>query len=79
MHHSDADNEEAAKEAVRLLSAKELADGQPYLWPLPKQLQQQSKALPSLNAPMLGDALVKSDMIRPFGWLRLSPRPPSWM
>jgi hypothetical protein len=61
MHHSDADNAEAAKKAVQLLSAKELVDGQQYFGLYLKQLQQQSKALPSLNAPMLGDALVKSD------------------
>ncbi len=61
MHHSDADNAEAAKKAVQLLSTKELVDGQQYLGLYLKQLQQQSKALLSLNAPMLGDALVKSD------------------
>ena len=61
MHHSDADNAEAAKTAVQLLSAKELVDGQQYFGLYLKQLQQQSKALLSLNAPMLGDALVKSD------------------
>jgi hypothetical protein len=61
MHHSDADNAEAAKKAVQLLSAKELVDGQQYFGLYLKQLQQQSKALLSLNAPMLGDALVKSD------------------
>ena len=61
MHHSDADNAEAAKKAVQLLSATELVDGQQYFGLYLKQLQQQSKALMSLNAPMLGDALVKSD------------------
>ena len=60
MHHSDADNAEAAKKAVQLLSATELVDGQQYFGLYLKQLQQQSKALMSLNAPMLGDALVKS-------------------
>ena len=61
MHHSDADNAEAAKKAVQLLSATELVDGQQYFGLYLKQLQQQSKALMSLNTPMLGDALVKSD------------------
>ena len=61
MHHSDADNAEAAKKAVQLLSATELVDGQQYFGLYLKQLQQQSKALISLNAPMLGDALIKSD------------------
>jgi hypothetical protein len=68
MHHSDADNAEAAKKAVQLLEAKELVDGQLYFGLYLKQLQQQSKALLSLNAPMLGDALVKSD-INPTFWM----------
>jgi hypothetical protein len=68
MHHSDADNAEAAKEAVKLLGAKELVDGQQYFGLYLKQLQQQSKALLSLNAPMLGDALVKSDL-NPTFWM----------
>jgi len=68
MHHSDADNAEAAKEAVRLLGAKELVDGQPFFGLYLKQLQQQSKALLSLNEPMLGDALVKSDLSPTF-WM----------
>ena len=55
-----ATNAEAAKKAVQLLSATELVDGQQYFGLYLKQLQQQSKALMSLNAPMLGDALVKS-------------------
>jgi hypothetical protein len=68
MHHSDADNAEAAKEADRLLGAKELVDGQPFFGLYLKQLQQQSKALLSLNEPMLGDALVKSDL-NPTFWM----------
>ena len=68
MHHSDADNTEAAKKAVELLGAKELVDGQQYFGLYLKQLQQQSKALLSLNAPMLGDALVKSD-VNPTFWM----------
>jgi len=68
MHHSDADNAEAAKKAVELLGAKELVDGQQYFGLYLKQLQQQSKALLSLNAPMLGDALVKSD-VNPTFWM----------
>jgi hypothetical protein len=68
MHHSDADNAAAAKKAVQLLEAKELVDGQQYFGLYLKQLQQQSKALLSLNAPMLGDALVKSD-VNPTFWM----------
>jgi hypothetical protein len=53
---------------VQLLEAKELVDGQQYFGLYLKQLQQQSKALLSLNAPMLGDALVKSD-VNPTFWM----------
>jgi hypothetical protein len=61
MHHTDADNLEAAKEAVRLLSVKELADGQKYFGLYLQQLQQRVKALRALNEPMIGDGLVKGD------------------
>jgi hypothetical protein len=68
MHHSDKDNDEAAKEAVKLLGAKELVDGQQYFGLYLKQVQHQSRALLTLNEPMLGDALVKSDL-NPVFWM----------
>ncbi|WP_174242206.1 hypothetical protein [Granulicella sp. WH15] len=61
MHHTDADNTEAAKKALELLNAKELVDGQQYFGLYLQQLAQRTKALKALNEPMLGDALVKSD------------------
>jgi hypothetical protein len=61
MHHSDADNAAAAKKALELLSAKELADGQQYFGLYLQQLQQRVKALKALNEPLIGDGLVKSD------------------
>jgi hypothetical protein len=61
MHHTDADNEEAAKEAMKLLDAKELTGGQQYFSLYLQQLQARLKGLPSLNTPMIGDALIKSD------------------
>jgi len=61
MHHTGADNAEAAKKALDLLSVKELADGQKYFGLYLQQLQQRLKALPALNQPMIGDALIKSD------------------
>ena len=61
MHHTEADNAEAAKKAMQLLSVKELADGQKYFGLYLQQLQLRVKALASLNQPMIGDALVKSD------------------
>jgi hypothetical protein len=59
MHHTDADNTEAAKKAIELLNAKELADGQQYFGLYLQQLQQRIKALRALNDPQLGDGLVK--------------------
>ena len=59
MHHTDADNEAAAKKAMELLSAKELVDSQPYFALYLEQLKTRSKALKSLNEPMIGDGLMK--------------------
>ena len=61
MHHTDADNEAAAKKAIELLNAKELEGGQQYFGLYLQQLQQRVKALKALNEPMIGDGLVKSD------------------
>lgn len=61
MHHTNVDNEEAAKEAMKLLDAKELAGGQQYFGLYLQQLQARLKGLPALNTPMIGDAMVKSD------------------
>ncbi len=61
MHHTDADNTEAAKEAMKLLDAKELAGGQQYFGLYLQQLQARVKGLTALNTPMIGDALIKSD------------------
>jgi hypothetical protein len=59
MHHTDADNEAAAKKAMELLSAKELADSQPYFALYLEQLKARAKALKALNDPMIGDGLIK--------------------
>jgi hypothetical protein len=61
MHHTDKDNEEAAKKAMELLNAKELAGGQQYFGLYLQQLQTRLKTLHALNTPMIGDALIKSD------------------
>ena len=68
MHHTDADNTAAAKKAIELLNAKELADGQQYFGLYLQQLSQRVKALKALNEPMIGDGLVKSDTDPTF-WL----------
>ncbi len=59
MHHTDADNEAAAKKAMELLNAKELVDSQPYFALYLEQLKTRSKALKALNEPMIGDGLMK--------------------
>ena len=61
MHHTDADNTAAAKKALELLNAKELEGGQQYFSLYLQQLQQRVKNLKTLNEPMIGDGLVKSD------------------
>ena len=61
LHHTDADNTEAAKKAVELLQPKELADSQKYFGLYLQQLQARVKGLKALNQPLMGDGLVKSD------------------
>jgi hypothetical protein len=69
MHHTDADNAEAAKKTMELLSAKELEGGQQYFGLYLQQLQVRLKALKALNEPMVGDSLIKSDADPTF-WLQ---------
>ena len=68
LHHTDADNAEAAKKTLELLNAKELVDGQKYFGLYLQQLAARVKGLKALNEPMLGDGLVKSDTDSTF-WL----------
>jgi hypothetical protein len=74
MHHTQADNEEAAKKAVELLNAKELVDGQKYFGLYLQQLQQRIKALRTLNEPQIGDALIKGDNDLTFWMAALMPK-----
>jgi hypothetical protein len=74
MHHTDADNAEAAKKAIELLNAKELADGQKYFGLYLQQLQQRVKALKALNDPMIGDGLVKGANDTSFWMAALMPK-----
>ncbi len=69
MHHTDADNTEAAKKTLELLNAKELVDGQKYFGLYLQQLAARVKALKALNEPIIGDGLVKSDTDSSF-WLQ---------
>jgi hypothetical protein len=61
MHHTDADNAEAAKKALEYLDKPELVASQKYFGLYLQQLQQRIKGLKALNEPMIGDALVKGD------------------
>jgi len=61
MHHTDADNIEAAKKAMELLSVKDLADGQGYFSLYLQQLQVRAKGIKALTEPQLGDSLMKPD------------------
>jgi hypothetical protein len=74
MHHTEADNLEAAKKAVELLNAKELVDGQKYFGLYLQQLQQRVKALKALNEPMIGDGLVKGGNDTSFWMAALMPK-----
>jgi hypothetical protein len=74
MHHTAADNTEAAKKAIELLSVKELADDSQYFGLYLQQLQMRLKGLPSLNQPMIGDALIKSDTDPTFWMQALVPK-----
>ena len=74
MHHTDADNEAAAKKAMDLLNAKELAGGQQYFGLYLQQLQTRLKGLPALNTPMIGDALIKSDKDPTFWMQAMVPK-----
>jgi hypothetical protein len=69
MHHTLNDNNAAAKKALELLSAKELVDGQKYFGLYLAQLQMRVKGLKSLNEPMIGDGLLKTDADDTF-WLQ---------
>lgn len=61
MHHTDQDNEEAAKKAIELLGVKDLEDGQQYFGLYLQQLQARLKGLKALTDPQIGDSLLKAD------------------
>ena len=69
MHHTDKDNEEAAKKTVELLQPKELNDAASQFGLYLAQLQERTKALTALNEPMLGDSLIKDPKTRAL-WLQ---------
>jgi hypothetical protein len=69
MHHTDKDNEEAAKKTIELLAPKELNDASTQFGLYLAQLQARSKSLRALNEPMLGDSLIKDTKTGTF-WLQ---------
>ncbi len=74
MHHTAADNAEAAKKAMELLDKKELADSGKYFGLYLQQLQDRIKSLRALNEPMIGDGLVKSDTDQTFWLAAMMPK-----
>ena len=60
MHHTDADNEAAARKAIQLLGAKELVGSQRYFGLYLQELQKNVRNLKALSQPLIGDGLVKS-------------------
>ncbi|ADW69773.1 hypothetical protein [Granulicella tundricola] len=74
MHHTDADNIEAAKKTMELLSVKELEGGQKYFGLYLQQLQQRVKGLKALNTPAIGDGLVKSETDPTFWLAAMMPK-----
>jgi hypothetical protein len=61
MYHSDADNAEAAKQAMTYLQASMYKDQLPQAGLYYAQLVDREKALKALNTPKLGDSLLKAD------------------
>jgi hypothetical protein len=61
MYHSDHDNAEAAKEAMKYLQASMYKDKLPTAGLYYVQLVDRSKVLKQLNTPKLGDSLLKAD------------------
>jgi len=74
MHHTDADNEVAAKKAIELLSAKELVDSQKFFGLYLAQLRLRVDGLKALNEPMIGDGMVKNDKDSAFWMQALVPK-----
>ena len=76
MHHTDEDNEAAAKKAIELLNAKELVGGQQYFGLYLQQLQQRVGSLKALNESLIGDGLVRSDKDSSFWMQALESKAP---
>jgi hypothetical protein len=68
MHHTDAENEAAAKKAIELLQAKELVDSQRYFGLYLQSLQAKIEGLRALNEPVIGDGLTRGERDGTF-WL----------
>ncbi len=61
MHHTDKENEDAAKKAMELMAVSDLSDGQKYFGLYLQQLQAREKGLKALTEPQIGDGLTKTD------------------
>jgi len=61
MHHTDSDNEAAAKKALDLLNGSEFKDKLNYPGLYLEQLATRVKQLPHLNEAIIGDSLIKNE------------------
>ncbi|MHB1022344.1 MAG: hypothetical protein ACYC46_02685 [Acidobacteriaceae bacterium] len=70
MHHTDADNEAAAKKAMQLLAGSEFKDKLASPGLFLKQLEARGQALQELNQPRIGDSLFSNDSTKnPTFWM----------
>jgi len=74
MHHTDSDNEAAAKKALDLLNGSEFKDKLNYPGLYLQQLAQRVKALKTLNEAVIGDALIKNEKDYQFWMGALIPK-----
>ncbi len=74
MHHTDAENEAAAKKAIELLQTKELVDSQRYFGLYLQNLQAEISGLRALNEPVIGDGLTRGERDSSFWLAALMPK-----
>jgi hypothetical protein len=74
MHHTDVDNEAAAKKAMDLLAGSEFKDKLNYPGLYLAQLSQRVKQLPKLNEAIIGDPLIRNEKDYSFWMGALVPK-----
>lgn len=74
MHHTDADNEAAAKKALDLLAGSEFKDKLNYPGLYLEMLAARVRQMPKLNEAIIGDALIKNEKDYAFWMGALTPK-----